>query len=277
MVLWEGAVQRQRVCDVFRVNPNHVTRDIQVYKKQYPKSLEYNPSVRAYEPGIMFEPRLASGDPTEYLALLHAYAESHSVAMLPVLGGDGQLVEALPAPKHSVDQNVLRAVVQATRHGKGLKVVYNSMQSDQPKPRTLWPHTLVHTGLHWHIRAYDDLRSTFRNFAIQRIAKIDVVVESGRVSVHEDAEWNEKVLIEVIPNPKLNTHQQGIVAKEYGMTENEHGWVWSEQIRRCLVGYFAVHYRLDLQPKGDPQFTPLVFKDYAAVRPHLFEGSTGGG
>lgn len=267
-------MQRQRVCDVFRVNPNHVTRDIHIYKKHYPKSLEYNPSVRAYEPGAQFEPRLASGDPAEYLALLHAYAESHSVAMLPVLGGDGQLVEALPTPKHAVDQHVLRGVVQATRHGKGIQVVYNSMRSDKAKPRTLWPHALVHTGLHWHIRAYDDLRSEFRNFAIQRIAKIEVVEHASCVPVDQDREWNEKVLIEVIPNPKLNKHQQGIVAKEYGMTKSRDGWVWSEKIRRCLVGYFAVHYRLDLQENEDPQHTPLVFKDHAKVKPYLFGAST---
>ncbi len=40
MVLWEGTVQRQRVCDVFGINPNHVTRDLQIYKQHYPKSLE---------------------------------------------------------------------------------------------------------------------------------------------------------------------------------------------------------------------------------------------
>jgi hypothetical protein len=274
MVLWEGTVQRQRVCDVFKVNPNHVTRDIQTYKKQYPKSLEYNPSVRAYEPGAKFAPRLASGDPAEYLALLYAYAESHSVAMLPVLGGDGQLVETIPKPKHAVDQQVLRGVVQATRHGKGIRVTYNSMNSDKPKPRTLWPHALVHTGLRWHIRAYDDLRSEFRNFAIQRIGNIEVIEDSAMVPIEQDRDWHEKVLVEVVPNPKLNKHQQDIVALEYGMAKGAHGRSWSEDIRRCLVGYFAVHYRLDLQEGDDPLHSPLVIRNLTQVKPYLFGFST---
>lgn len=274
IVLWEGAVQRQRVCDVFGVNPNHVTVDIKAYKKHYPKNLEYNPSVRAYEPGAQFTPRLASGDPAEYLTLLHAYAESHSIAMLPALGCDSQMVEILPTPKYSVDQAVLRGVVQATRHNKGLQVIYNSMKSDKPKPRTLWPHALVHTGLHWHIRAYDNLHNEFRNFAIQRIAKIEVVEQSSLVPATQDQDWHERVLIEVIPNPKLNKHQQGIVAKEHGMIKNRYGWVWSEKIRRCLVGYFAVHYRLDLLERDDPQHTPLVFKDHTKMQPYLFGTNT---
>lgn len=274
IVLWEGAVQRQRVCDVFGVNPNHVTLDIKAYKKHYPKSLEYNPSVRAYEPGVQFAPKLASGDPAEYLALLHAYAETHSVAVLPVLGCDGQMVEALPTPSHSVNQAVLRGVVQATRHNKGIQVVYNSMRADKPRPRILWPHALVHTGLHWHIRAYDDLRNEFRNFAIQRIAKIEMVEQLSPVTVEQDRDWHEKVLVEVIPNPKLNEYQQGILAKEYGMTNKSCGWVWSEKIRRCLVGYFAVHFRLDLLENKDAQHTPLVFKDRDTMKQYLFGAST---
>lgn len=273
MVLWEGTVQRQRVCDVFRVNANHVTRDIQIYKKQFPKSLEYNPSVRAYEPGAKFSPQLASGDPGEYLALLHAYAESHSIAMLPVLGGDVHVVEALPSPRHAIDQQVLRCVVQATRHGKGVRVVYSSMKSDKPMPRTLWPHALVHAGMHWHIRAYDDLRNEFRNFAIHRIDDVSMVDTSSPTPVANDLEWHHKVLVEVIPNPKLNAHQQRVVAKEYGMKEHGGLWLWSESIRQCLVGYFAVHYRLDLQELAEPRQKPLVFRNAAAVAPYLFSGT----
>ncbi|MCL1860135.1 MAG: WYL domain-containing protein [Proteobacteria bacterium] len=278
MVLWEGVVQRQRVCDVFRVNPNHVTRDIQIYKRQFPKSLEYNPSARAYEPGAKFAPRLASGDPSEYLALLLAYAESQSVAMLPVLGGDRHLVEALPTPTNSVGQYVLRCVIKATRHGKALEVLYNSMSYDQPTRRTLWPHALVHVGFQWHIRAYDGLRNEFRNFAIQRIAEVNVSEQRSAVPSSEDGDWHGKLRVEIMPNPRLNPHQQGIVAKEYGMKKNPDGWVWSENIRRCLVGYFAVHYRLDqavrdrMSIDGDahPQGIPVIPKDPDQLKPYLF-------
>jgi hypothetical protein len=270
MVLWEGTVQRQRVCEVFGINPNHVTRDIQVYKQHYPKNLEYNPSVRAYEPGVHFTPRLASGDPGEYLTLLHAYAESQSVAILPVLGSDGHLVETIPKAKYAVDQQVLRCVVQATRRGRGIQVVYNSLRSDKPRSGKLWPHAFVHTGLHWHIRAYDDLRREFRNFAIQRIDKVDLIDDTCPVSVEEDSAWHESLLIEVIPNPMFNAHQQRIIAREYCMTKVDHGWVWSENVRQCLVGYFAVHYRLDLEAAEVPQSRPLVLKDREKVRPYLF-------
>ncbi len=226
--------------------------------------------MRAYEPGAHFSPKLASGDPAEYLTLLHAYAESQSVAMLPVLGSDGHLVEAIPKAKHAVNQQVLRCVVQATRRNKWIRVVYNSMKSDKPAPRTLWPHALVHTGLHWHIRAYDDLRDEFRNFAIQRIDHAEIDEEISPISAIEDHAWHDRVLIEVIPNPKFNAHQQRIVAKEHGMTKAEHGWVWSENVRQCLVGYFAVHYRLDLSEAEEVQGRPLVFKDREKVEPYLF-------
>jgi hypothetical protein len=270
IVLWEGAVQRQRVCDVFHINPNHVTRDIQVYKKEFPKSLEYNPSVRAYEPGSRFEPRLASGDPAEYLTLLHAYAESHSVAMLPLLGGGARLVESIPTLKHAVDQHVLRGIVRAIRHAKGVDVIYNSMTSGMPVARTLWPHSLVHTGLHWHVRAFDGWRRAFRNFAIQRISALETTHTTSPVLAADDRDWHEKILVEVIPNPKLNDHQQSIVAKEYSMAMNDGQWGWSENVRKCLVGYFATHNRLDFQSNESAIRTPLKFKNLAKISPHLF-------
>lgn len=276
MVLWEGTIKRQRVCDVFGVNPNHVTRDIQIYKRQYPKNIEYYQSQRAYGPGEKFSPKMASGDPNEYLTLLYAYAESRSVAMLPVLGGEGLPVEVVAKPKRTIDQELLRGVVQATRQGKGIKVIYSSMASDRPAPRTLWPHSLVHTGLNWHVRAFDDQRKEFRNFAIQRITNLNVVDTQCSVSKEMDHEWHEKVLVEVIANPKLNAHQQEIVGREYGMTKRSDGRVWSEEIRQCLVGYFAVHYRLDLQEHKNALHTPLVFKDPLKVKPYLFGSDTSG-
>ncbi|WP_157739194.1 YafY family protein [Herbaspirillum sp. meg3] len=269
MVLWEGSVQRQRVCEVFRVNPNHVTRDIQVYKKQYPKSLEYNPSLRAYEPGSKFSPHMASGDPSEYLALLYAYAESESVAMLPVLGTGGPLVDVLHAPPCKIDQYVLRTVVQAMQRGKGFTALYSSMSSDKPQTRTLWPHALLHTGIHWHVRAYDSKRDAFRNFAIQRIGKIEANDLSCPLGRDVDEEWHQQVIVEVIPNPQLNQHQQNVVANDYGMTRTSAGWVWTQQIRKCLVGYFLVHHRLDLQLSAWPN-NPLSLKDPTAIEPFLF-------
>ena len=86
----------------------------------------------------------------------------------------------------------------------------------------------------------------------------------------DDGEWNDRVLIEVIANPRLNPHQQEIVAREYGMTKGPSEKVWSENIRKCMVGYFAVHYRLDLEENENPLHTPLVLKDLPRVKPFLF-------
>jgi hypothetical protein len=268
-LIWEGSIQRKRVCDVFKVNANHVTKDYHLYKSHFPKALEYNPSSRAYEPGIKFRPVLAKADPAEYLALLLAYSNSKSDSMLPVLGTDALRVEIIPTPSVSINSEVLRQVLQATRHGRGMEIVYQSMNSGQENRRIVWPHSLFHTGTQWHIRAFDNTHKQFRNFAIQRITKIQPSNVNAGMGPDLDIEWHTFERVEVTPHPKLNEHQKAVVAHEYGMRRQASHWIWEAEVRQCLIGYFAVNYRLDL-PGDNPLRDRIVLKNKKALSKYFF-------
>ncbi len=268
-LIWEGSIQRKRVCDVFKVNANHVTKDYHLYKNHFPKALEYNPSSRAYEPGINFKPVLAKEDPAEYLALLLAYSHSKSDSILPVLGTDALHVEIIPQPSVSVNSDILKQILQATRHGTGLEIVYQSMSSAKNKERVVWPHALIYTGTQWHIRAFDSAYDQFRNFAIQRIEKIQPVNVNRDISPDLDTEWHTFERVEITPHPELNEYQQALVAHEYGMRWQAGQWIWTVDIRRCLVGYFAVNYRLDL-PGDNPLRDRIVLRNKKAISKYFF-------
>lgn len=268
-LLWEGEVKRQRVCDAFGVNANHVTKDIGLYKARFPGNIEYDQSAKAYRPAKAFKPHYASADPAEYLAVLEAYARSGAEVIRAALAIDRPLVDAVPEPPIRVSQALLSAFLQATQQGQGLQVHYASMSQTAISDRTLWPHSLIRVGHGWHVRAFDNYRSDFRTFAMQRMKSFAKGDGPSPRNATDDSAWHQRVTVEVIPNPALTRHQQSIIAQEYGMQKSSEQWIWRVELRQCLVGYFVSEHRLDTQPE-DPLRVRLALRNRAEVEKHFF-------
>lgn len=269
MVLWEGLVKRQRVCDVFGININHVTRDLRYYQDQFPDALDFRPELRGYIAGPKFKPHFASDAPTDYLGLLQAHADSGATALLPLMGGYDMQSASLPSPALGIDKKVLCDVVRAIRHQHGISVKYLAMSSERPSLRTLWPHALISTGLRWYVRVFDSESASFRSLVLARIEttmKVDTPCPSGP---QNDTGWNERVTAHVIPNPQLNAHQQSVVAREFGMTLTGKKWLWSVELRQCLVGHFARRYRLDTKGLAAPESHWVVLRNPAELKPYF--------
>jgi len=266
-LLWEGNIQRARISDVFDVAVNHVTTMFRDYEATYPNSLVFEPRRRAYVPGPRFKPRFASEDPAEYLALQLAFAESGSEAVVPLLsGGTAVPTMTLPSPAHGINRAVLQAVVQAIRSSHGLEILYHSMRAERPARRAIWPHALVHTGVRWHARAFDGQSGEFRQFVLQRMDAPKALAEGAPEPAGKDLDWSTFATLEVIPHPDLNPHQQRVVAREFGMrTTKSGGPAWSVRLRRCLIGYFAQRYALDVAAPRLPQHR-IVLRNPANYR-----------
>lgn len=271
MLLWEGAITRSRVCEVFGVTANHVTKDLALYQRQYPDGILFKPQQHAYVPGPKFSPVYASTDPSEYLSLLQARAETGTTALLAVLGSDPVPLATLPSPALGIDRDVLREVLRAIRRGRGLTATYHSLRAEQPQTVTLWPHALFNSGLRWYARAFDHASQRFREFVLSRIEAarpIDTPTPAA-AAPGRDVDWSTLVKVDVIPHPKLNAHQQRVVAGEFAMKRERGGWVWTVPVRRCLIGYFARRYRLDAKLPMSPQAHFVVLKNRAALKAFL--------
>jgi len=256
-LLWEGAIRRQRVSQVFNVSLNHVTKDLRRYEAAFPDNITFDHHRRLYVPTPKFKPRFASRDPGEYLALQLAHAQSDSAVVVPLLGGwEAVPTYAIPSPPHGIHQTVLRTIVRAITSKTAADVLYHSTRAAEPGKRRLWPHALVHTGVRWHARAYDGERQAFRNFALQRMESPQAVSAPCPVRVEQDADWRTTVRLRVVPHPDLNAHQRRLVARDFGMTEGAGGLAWDVTLRRCLVGYFAQQY--DLDRKAAPGVKPRI-------------------
>lgn len=264
-LLWEGEIQRSRVSAVFGVVLNHVTKDLREYEAAFPQSLIFEPRRRFYIPGPAFKPRFASGDPQEYLALQLASSQIKSTALVSLVG-DQLPVQSLPAPAHGVKRQSLSLVVQAIRSATALEVVYYSMTTPKPVKRRIWPHALFHTGLWWHLRAFDSRSEEFRNFALQRIEQPKALTAPSPKRSDQDWQWHKESVLEVIPHTALNEHQKKVVAQDFGMTSDGGKPLWRVKIRNCLVGYFATYYGLDL-PDARPPRHVLTLRNRDELKP----------
>lgn len=260
-LLWEGSVQRRKVCEVFGIAANHVTKDFKAYQEEYPDHILFNPSLRAYVPDRKFRPIFTSGSAVEYLAMLHACAESGVPTAYSTFGIANIPIDVIPSPINSVKEEVLQSTIRAIRQAKGIKVIYNSMSSGISQTRIIWPHALQFTGIRWILRGYDSLNQKFRDFALQRIDSAKASSAMSPISSDEDTDWHTFESVIVVAHPELNSHQQLIVSREYGMTKDGTDYVWKVKIRRCLIGYFAAKYGLDSPHPLDPLRQRIVMKN----------------
>lgn len=264
---WEGFVGRPRVSAVFDVSENHITRDFTLYRKEFPGNLDYDISVRAYRPGKHFKPRVGSGSPEEYLALLRTYLETRSVAVLPSIG-EGVGAVCLPSPSAPLDKNVLREITRALHQQRGVKIRYQSLTSPEATQRKFWPHALIFAGTRWHVRGYDSRRAAFVDFVLHRILSVNAIDETSPVPVDADLDWREVIDIDVAPASKLNEAQQTVIAKEFGMSRIGERWIWRVPLKRCLVRYFLRWLRLDLSENDS---YPITLAEPELARDFRFE------
>lgn len=268
-LMWEGSIQRHRVCEVFGVTPNHVTKDLAHYQRLYPARIVFQARERAYFPGPRFEPAFATNDPAEFLGLVQARTESGATGQITRVGPCDVPAASLPSPAKGIDSAVLQEVLRGIRHGTGVHVVYHSLSAAQPIRTIVWPHALFNSGLRWYARAWDEGSRDFRDFVVSRMREAKAADEVAGVEASRDTGWHTMLKAEVVPHPKLNAHQQHVVALEFAMKRTREGWLWSVPLRQSLVGYFARRYQLDAKLPVSASSHFIVLRNRAALKAYF--------
>jgi len=264
---WEGMVDRARVSETFQVSENHVTKDFRLYKEVFPGNLQYDESYRTYRPSKRFKPYIGKGSAEEYLSMLRMHAEQNHAATLPLPTGVVP-ADAVPQPKGLLKPEILNSITRAISSRNGLAITYQSMSSDEPRARKIWPHALVFGGTRWHARAYDEERGGYLDLVLQRVLSAKALTKKALPADQQDKEWESMVTIEVVPKKSLTSTQAEVVAHEFGMTQRNEQWVWEVRMRECLAGYFIYLYRLDVREDAKRRIElkdPAIAKKYLAT------------
>ena len=210
-LFWSGRVNRQSLMEKTGISKAQASADLAQYKKLADDNLAYNLTEKTYQVTSAFSPLFINTSPQIFLA------------QLAFMGGDA---EQLQLPARDIQPAVLRIVAQAVQTAACVNITYQSMSSPGPKARVISPHTFVSDGWRWHVRAYDFLSESFRDFLLARILRAGECAapkDQGEQlwSKKNDAKWETKVLLRIVPHPRLNPQQQAVVASDFGMVDGE--------------------------------------------------------
>jgi predicted DNA-binding transcriptional regulator YafY len=176
-------------------------------------------------------------------------------------------VEVLSQPVRDVKPDVLRPIMQAARQQKRLDVDYVSINNPDREGRIIVPHTLVYTGLRWHVRAWCEKNQEYRDFVLSRFRDIPEIMDESVHGVDGDTQWNTRVTIRITPDPRLSREQREVVEVDYGM---ENG-VLEVSTRGKLVPYALKLLHIDPDESlADPTAQQIIVENRAELLPWLF-------
>ena len=266
IALWEGRLTTRHLCDTFGIGRQQASKDINNYIREVgPGNLEYDKYLKGYKPTPRFSPQVTRGLADEYLHLMARNNELMN--MFESLALDVANVEVLRQPVRDVRPEVLRPIMQAARQQKRLEVDYVSINNPNREGRIIVPHTLVYTGLRWHVRAWCEKNLGYRDFVLSRFRDIPEILDASGHGAEGDTDWQREVVVRITPHPRLRPDQREVVEVDYGM---ENGAL-EVRTRARLVPYVLKLLHVDpAEMLDDPIAQQIVVANREELQPWLF-------
>ena len=267
IALWEGRLTTRHLCDTFGIGRQQASKDINNYIREVgPGNLEYDKFLKGYKPTTQFNPQVTEGLADEYLHLMARNNELMN--MFESLSLNVANVEVLSLPVRDVKPEVLRPIMQAARQQRRLDVDYVSLSHPDREGRIIVPHTLVYSGLRWHVRAWCEKNAEYRDFVLSRFRGIPDIMDESEHGPTGDIEWNTHIIVRIVADPRLNTEQQEVVEMDYGM---EHGML-EISTRARLIPYVLQLLHIEANEMAeDPTAQQIVVENRAELKPWLFD------
>ncbi|HTO19709.1 MAG TPA: WYL domain-containing protein [Pseudomonas sp.] len=264
---WEGRLTTNHLMQSFGISRQQASRDINTYIADHaPHNLTYDRHLKGYVPTRDFAPLFIDDSASAYLHLLN---QNHERA--PHIEGLALAyahTEVLRVPDRSVTPEVLRPLLRACREGLRLECGYVSFATPDGETRLIAPHTLVYTGMRWHVRAYCERNRDYRDFVLSRLRGtpelLDLRSEHGRDG---DTGWNAEVQVIIEPDSRLKPEQRAIIEHDFGMR----GGRLVIDTRGALVQYVLQRYHIDptkVHTKAEAQ--QIVVANLDALREWLY-------
>ena len=266
IALWEGRLTTRHLCDTFGIGRQQASKDINNYNRKVgPHNLEYDKYLKGYKPTERFNPVVTRGLADEYLHLMARNNELLNV--FESLALDVANAEVLTHPVRQVRPEVLRPLMRAARQQKRLDVDYVSVNHPDREGRIIVPHTVVYTGLRWHVRGWCEKNKAYRDFVLSRFRGEPEIMDESEHGVEGDTEWNLRVTIRIAADQRLTAAQREVVEVDYGMQDG----VLEIPTRARLVTY--VLQLLNIKPTAiadDPTAQQIVVQNKEELAPWLF-------
>jgi len=254
MAYYTGVVTRSDVARAFGISDAAATKDLKFYSQIAPDNLIYKHNVFGFVPSNQFEEIFTDLEPQQVLPMM--------AANLPFIGETveqnliyGVPTEQLPLPQRLPGKDVLAQVIRAIKQKTKLSVVYSSLSDrDSSEARIIEPHSLVNTGLRWHVRAYSEDTYDFRDFVLSRVQHAQQYSDRAESNPEYDDDWMEVIKLQLSPHPNLSEEKRQILMTDYAAAND----VIEFTVRRALLGY--VLQRLSVDTTADASLNPNAYQ-----------------
>lgn len=267
VVWWEGRLTTGHLIQSFGISRQQASKDINTYITEHaPKNLTYDKQLKGYVPSKHFKPLFIDDSASAYLHLLNqTHSRAPHVEGLALAYAHTMVLEV---PDRTIRPEILRPLLKACRHSEVIEVEYVSLANPNPETRLIAPHTLVYTGMRWHVRAYCEKNREYRDFVLSRLRGLPEFERKTENLISEDEDWNTVVEVIIEPDSRLKPEQKAIIEVDFGMREG----VLVIPTRRALVKYVLQRFQIDpkkLDPKAAAQ--QIVVKNLDDLKPWLYE------
>ena len=264
---WEGRLTTVHLTQSFGISRQQASKDINTYITEHaPKNLTYDRQIKGYVPSKQFKPLFIDDSASAYLHLLNqTHSRAPHVEGLALAYAHTMVLEV---PDRTIRPEVLRPLLKACRDSEVIEVAYVSLANPAPETRLIAPHTLIYTGMRWHVRAYCEKNREYRDFVLSRLRGQPEFERKTENLIDEDEDWNTKVAVIIEPDSRLKPEQKAIIEADFGMEDG----VLVIPTRRALVKYVLQRFQIDpkkLDPKAAAQ--QIVVRNLDELKPWLYE------
>ncbi|MBC9251125.1 transcriptional regulator [Pseudomonas alcaligenes] len=264
---WEGRLTTGHLMQSFGISRQQASKDINSYITDYaPKNLEYDKHLKGYVPSRHFKPLFIDDSASAYLHLLNQnYERAPHIDGLALAYAH---TEVLGVPDRSVRPEVLRPLLKACREGLRLECEYVSFSTPDVETRLIAPHTLIYTGMRWHVRAYCEKNRDYRDFVLSRFRGEPGLMDDLSEHTRDlDSGWNTELAVVIVPDSRLKPEQRTIIEADYGMQ----GGQLLIETRGALVQYVLQRYQIDpTKLHAKPEAQQIVVANLDELKPWLY-------
>jgi len=241
MAYYTGVVSRGDLTRTFGISDAAATKTLKQYNDLVPDNLIYQHTDFGFAPTERFEAIFADLSPQTVLPMIagNLATTAQTMEISPVYGIQ---VDTLPQPVRLPDKAIVANIIRAIKHQQKAEILYSSMTgSENTEPRIIEPHSLVNSGLRWHVRAYNERSYDYRDFVLSRISQATRLQTAAESSMIYDDDWVERICLELAPHPGLSEQQRKGLLLDYGATEG----IIELEVRRALAGYVLQKLTVD--------------------------------
>lgn len=214
-LFWYGRFNRRALTDTFGISPQQASADIGLYRERAAQNLLYDPGQKTYFRTATFKPAFMRDAAERYL--LQAVAVEKEWMLK-----ENTWFEQMPTIEHvtlrskRTDSTTLLRILDAIRAHQQVSIRYASLTGSTSDLRTIAPHALFYSANKWYARSWSSEHNDFRDYNLNRIGDI---ANATICSINRalDYEWEQRIDLKIIPNPKLPTAQRAAIAAEYDM------------------------------------------------------------